>query len=103
MYKVVEGLVPALPPSKFFTPQKQGRRIRTRQDTQFSTSNTVTNFVRNNDKCFIVPTSKTDQHKNRFFVRTVAEWNALDNTTVQATSACAFKNYLGTAIAEIAP
>ena len=98
MYKVVEGLVPALPPSQFLAPQKQGRRIRIKKDTDFTTTNTISSFVRNNDRCFVVPTSRTEQYKQSFFSRTVTEWNALDDSVVHAENTLAFKTSLGTAI-----
>ena len=101
-YKIVEGLVPALPASNFLTQQKAGRRIRTRNDSQYVTNNTVTNYVRNNDRCFTVQASRTEQCKHNFFNRTTIEWNSLDDTVVKATSVQAFKYHLGTAIDVIA-
>jgi hypothetical protein len=48
-FKVVEGLVPALPPDQFVTPQKQGRQIRSSQRSQnFVSNNPVENYIRNN-------------------------------------------------------
>ena len=101
-YKIVEGLVPALLAFKFLTPQKPGRRIRTRGDSDYVSNNTVTNFVRNNDRCYTVPTSMTEQRKNSFFVRTTIEWNSLDDSIVNANSVDIFKSSLGTAINMIA-
>ena len=101
-FKIVEGLVPALPVANFLTQQKPGRRIRTRNDPQYVTNNNVSNFVRNNDRCFTVQISKTEQHKNSFFNRTTIEWNSLDNIVVSATSVEAFKHHLGMAINSIA-
>ena len=101
-YKIVEGLVPALPASNFLTQQKAGRRIRTRNDSQYVTNNTVTNYVRNNDRCFTVQAGRTEQYKHNFFNRTTIEWNSLDDTVVKATSVQAFKYHLGTAIDVIA-
>ena len=38
----------------------------------------------NNTRCFIVPTAHTEQFKNSFFVKTIADWNQLNASQVQA-------------------
>jgi hypothetical protein len=83
---VVEGLVPALPPQKFVSAQKQGRRIKTIKQQDFVTTNIIKNYSRNNDRAFSVPHCRTEQQKNSFFVRTISDWNQLDNTIVTAPS-----------------
>ena len=63
--RVVEGLVPALPPHQFLTPQKQGRLIRTVRKDDFQ----VTNIIRCTPMC----------HRRTkeliFCVRATADWN----------------------------
>ena len=39
-----------------------------------------------------IPDSKTEQYKNSFFVRTVADWNKLEDTVVTADSVTAFSS-----------
>jgi hypothetical protein len=93
-YRVVEGLVPALPPQKFLSAQKQGRRIKTIKQQDFVTTNIIKNYSRNNDRAFSVPHCRTEQQKNSFFVRTISDWNQLDNTIVTAPSPETFRSRL---------
>ena len=52
----------------------------------------VEKYQTQNDRHFKIPEGRhTQQYKNSFFVRTVVEWNALDNETVNAGSVDAFK------------
>ena len=37
-----------------------------------------------------IPDSKTEQYNNSFFVRTVADWNKLEDTVVMSDSVTAF-------------
>ena len=37
-----------------------------------------------------IPDSKTEQYKNSFFVRTVADWNKLEDTVVTVDCHCIF-------------
>ena len=77
LYKVVEGLVPAITPKDYLKPRKPGRNIRAKTYSDHTVSNIVTRSVCNNTKGFTIPPSKTDQYKNSFFVRTVLDWNHL--------------------------
>ena len=55
----------------------------------------IDRFQTNNTKPFKIPEAKnSEQYKNSFFVRTVAEWNTLDNEAVHAGSVDAFKAHL---------
>nr|KAG5694853.1 hypothetical protein BaRGS_028781 [Batillaria attramentaria] len=97
-FKVVEGLVPAIPPDKFLIPQKPGRRIRPRTYQSTShTNNPVENYIRNNDRCFAVPRCNTEQYKQSFFPRTIIAWNRLDDTVVHSDSVECFKSALAAA------
>ena len=93
-YKVVEGLVPAMPYQKFLTQQKQGRKIRSTRNSSYLTHNPVDSYIRNNDRCFLVQPCKSDQLKNSFFTRTVIDWNSLDNDIVNAKSIGCFRSAL---------
>ena len=44
---------------------------------------------------FRIPDSKTEQYKNSFFVRTVADWNKLEDTVVTVDSVTAFSSAVG--------
>ena len=50
-----------------------------------------------------IPDSKTEQYKNSFFVRTVADWNKLEDTVVTADSVTAFSSAVGRALQGAAP
>ena len=95
-YKVVEGLVPALPSENFLTKDKsrQRRKIKTTTKQDFITSNIVDRRIRNNDKCFDIKDCITPQFKESFFNKTTEEWNALDNNIVNAPSAASFNHRL---------
>ena len=90
-FKVVEGLVPAIPADKLTKQQKPGRLIRSSTDKNFISSNTINSYIRNNDRCFVVHTCRTDQLRNSFFCRTVVEWNHLDNNIVYSASVNSFR------------
>ena len=92
MYKVVEGLVPALPTEKFIQLNKSGRHIRPKRNQNFIVNNPVDKFIRNNDKSIKIKDSNCVQYKNSFFIRTASDWNHLSNPTVQATSLDNYKN-----------
>ena len=94
LYKVVEGLVPAIPSDKFLTPQKPGRKIRPRNISNTVSQNPIDNYIRNNNRCFNIPAYNTKQYQNSFFPRTIIAWNKLDDVTVQAKSVESFKSAL---------
>ena len=92
MYKVVEGLVPALPTEDFIKFNRPGRTIRSRNRTDYIVNNPVNNYIRNNSKSIKIRDSKTTQYKNSFFIRTSIEWNQLNEDTVQAKSIDSFRS-----------
>ena len=95
MFKVVEGLVPAMPSNKFINLHQNRRMIRPKRDKNFSyKNNTIDSFVRNNDRTIEVTPCNTDQRKYSFFPRTAIEWNHLENTVVHAKSPDIFKTLL---------
>ena len=54
-YRVIEGLVLALPPDKFLSQQKPGRLIWTWQQPGYVTTNTTGDYTRNNDRACVIP------------------------------------------------
>ena len=95
MFKVVEGLVPAMPPDQFFTPKTSNkRRIKAKKFEDCITKNIVNKSVHNNSRPFEIPSSSTDQYRQSFFVRTTEEWNHLDEEIVTAKSVETFKSKL---------
>ena len=92
-YKIVEGLVPAMPPHQFLEPERANKRpIRaTTKFKDFITSNVVEKHQTLNSRPYKTISTRTDQFKNSFFPRTVIDWNQLPDDAVQATSTEAFK------------
>ena len=78
-YKIVEGLVPAMPPHKFLEPERANERpIRaTTKFKDFITSNVVEKHWTLNRRPYKTISTRTDQLKNSFFPRTVIDWNQL--------------------------
>jgi len=93
-YKVVEGLVPAMPPNKFLTPQKPGRLIRSRISSDFISNNVIDNYIRNNDRCYSPIHCKTDQYKFSYFPRTIIDWNHLNSDIVNSKTLTTFRSSL---------
>ena len=92
MFKVVEGLVPAMPSDQFFTPKTNNRRqIRAKRFENCVSNNIVTKSVYNNSRPFVIPNSSTDQYRYSFFVRTTGEWNHLDDNIVTSKTIENFK------------
>ena len=94
MYKVVEGLVPAIPPEEFLKPAKTRRQIKGKQFKDHISHNIIDRHIINNDRGFVVETCKTEQLKNSFFVKTVIEWNHLSTETVRTKTVESFKQAL---------
>ena len=94
LYKVVEGLVPAIEPEDYLKRSRQRRAITARKFDDYQTTNIIEKQVRNNSKCFDIPPSKTQQYSNSFFVKTLIDWNHLEDSVVCAPSVESFKSAL---------
>ncbi len=95
MYKVVEGLVPAMPSSEFFTPKPQSkRRIKAKSFKDYTSTNIVERSAYNNSRAFVVPRSSCDQYRHSFFVQTVIDWNHLSDQTANSETLSSFKGAL---------
>ena len=98
-YKITKGLIPAIPEDKFLAkvhPSK--RQVIPKKYADHHTNNIITRHARVNNNCYTVKptgTSKTDQRKNSFFVRTAIEWNNLENSTIHADTTDSFREKLG--------
>ena len=92
LYKVVGGLVPAIPPEKYLTPQKASRNIRPPNRPDYIVQNPVHNQSRNHDRCLEIPSYSTELYKQSFYPRTIIAWNKLNTSIVQASSLKAFKS-----------
>ncbi|KAK3106866.1 hypothetical protein FSP39_001700 [Pinctada imbricata] len=92
LFKVVEGLVPAIPPDTYLVPVLNKRRIRAKRFTDFEARNVV--HSSNHTRCFNIPTCNSVTRKNSFFIRTVTEWNELDNHQVLSRTVEGFRSSL---------
>ena len=94
-YKVVEGLVPAISPDAFLKPQRPKRQIHAKKKIQgFDSKNIVEIHQSENTKSFIVEQSNTVQHSSSFFIKTVRDWNSLEEAIVCADSVEGFYSAL---------
>ena len=84
-YKVVEGLVPAMPVEQFLKPLPASKRqIRPTKFHDFTAENIIDRQATLNSRPFLVPHSNTEQHKNSFFARTTTDWNHISDCQVKA-------------------
>ena len=126
LYKIVKGHIPAMPPEIFLMPEDRNRRrihLATRKDCDSdNTIPTLQSSLSGTEGChkpvlgvctiprheiqnscgFKIPDSKTEQYKNSFFVRTVADWNKLEDTAVTANSVTAFSSAMGRVLQGVA-
>ena len=86
MYKVVEGLVPALPTNNFDKLARPKRKIKAKHFEDHITTNIVVKHTCNNTKGLELPDYKKQQYQRSFFVDTVIHWNHLPNSVVHANS-----------------
>ena len=86
LFKITAGKIPAIPADEFLVHQKPKRAIRAKKFIGCEANNIIENQARNNTKCFEVGISPKDttQFRNSFFVRTLIEWNKLNNETACA-------------------
>jgi hypothetical protein len=91
LYKVVEGLGPAIDPDTFIKPNRPKRQIRSVKFTDCVAQNIIDRQVTNNTRSFAVPVSKTNQYRNSFFVDTIVSWNKLPEDTSCAKIVECFK------------
>ena len=75
----------------YFEPVPSKCRIWATRFSDFESTNIVTLHELNNNKYFSTKCGNTNIYRNSFFVRTVHDWNQLDNSTVSVTSAEAFR------------
>jgi hypothetical protein len=95
MFKTTKGLLPSMPPNTFFNHQpRQKRKIKPKSYSDHVTTNIVNRYATNNTRGYIVPEATTEQLRNSFFVKTVVEWNQLDERIVTQETPEGFKRAL---------
>ena len=115
LYKIAAGLIPAIPAEPFLTPVRNKRQIKTTSRSDFTSSDIIRRFARNNccfslgsaktdtyrfarnnNRCFSLGSAKADTYRNNFFIRTVSDWNNLTEEVVSAKSVEEFRSLLST-------
>ena len=95
LYKISKGLVPSLQENSFLTKVQQNKRqIKPKLFKDYQAKNILTRQARQNNNCFQVIDATTPQRENSFFIRTVIEWNNLDQQTIDAKTPETFKKLL---------
>ena len=80
---------------QFFTQKELNKRqIKPKTFKDCITKNVVNKSAHTNSRPYIVPRSNTDQYRYSYFVRTVEDWNHLENCTVTASTIESFKKKL---------
>ena len=100
MHKLANDGVPALPKSVFLVPAKPRKQLKTPhhlKDFQTDTS-AIDRLIYNHPNCFVVPSSKTEQYENSFFVKTILEWNHLDKCVAGSKSPEEFRSNFNKAL-----
>ena len=96
LFKIAEGMLPAINSEYFIKPQREKRRIKAKPFSDYQCSNIVVKNVTklNNSRCFIVDNFRTDQFRHSFLVDSVIRWNHLPDSIVHADSVESFKSAL---------
>ena len=94
LYKVVEELIPAIEPDDYLKKTRPKRYITAKIIENYQATNIVEKQVKNNTKCFDIPSSKAHQFSNSFFAKTLIDLNHLEDSDVCATSIESFKSTL---------
>ena len=92
LFKIAGGMVPAINSEDYLKPQREKRRIKAKQFSDYQCSNIVEKNVTNNSRCFIVDNFRTDQFRHSFFIDSVIKWNHLPDSIVHADSVESFKS-----------
>ena len=96
IFRIVGGLVPAIPSQHYLTPIRNKRKVKPRQFSDFVATNLVDSAVTNNNRCFKPTHAKSDTLKHSLFPKTIIEWNHLTDIQVNAVTVEAFKSQLKT-------
>ena len=91
-YKVVEGLLPAIPSQDFLIPIRANKRkIIPKQFDECVSNNIIERQSINNSKCYQLMQCKNNNYKQSFFPKTLIDWTKLEENVVCADSVNSFK------------
>ena len=91
LFKIAEGLTPAIRSDTYLVPERPKRSIKPKQFKDFTCHNIVERYASLNNRCFKLPHCNTDPYKYSLFPRTIVDWNNLDEDIVNASTVDAFK------------
>ena len=91
LYKIVNEQIPSIPPNQFLTQIPPKRKIKPRTFQDHQTENIIRKYGTNNNHCYCVTRSRTSNYRNSFFIRTVVDWNQLDEGTIMQPNITDFK------------
>lgn len=94
LYKIAGGLVPAVDPNIYLAKKPEGRLVKPKNYTDNIVSNIVDNRTFNNSRPFKIPFAHTEQFKSSFFVKTLIDWNHLEDRIVHVQTVEVFKTAL---------
>ena len=93
-YKVVNGHVPAINPEDYLTKVTGRRRAKPSIYKDCVVLKQFDRSVRKHNNCYQTTAGRTEQFRNSFFIRTVVDWNNLDETSISAETINKFKSAL---------
>ena len=92
MYRNVKGSRLTTPTETFFQPPK--KNIQSKHFPDHVYSNYVQQLTTNNTIYFIEPTAHIEQFQNSFFVKTIVDWNQLNESQVKAETITDFSRLI---------
>ena len=87
LYKISNGLVPAIPKKDYLTDMRHKRKITAKPFKDFVKTNFVDGHQNQNDNCFKLPSTNTDTYRYSFFPKTIGDWNQLKDTSFSSVEA----------------
>ena len=80
--------MPALKPEEYLIPKRRKRAVKAKKFEDYVSTNIIENQVTNHTRCFDPQISATDttEYRNSFFVKTIVDWNHLEEFTAWSPS-----------------
>ena len=94
LIKIYNKKVPAISPDAFIKLQRPKRQIHAKKIQGFDSKNIEEIHQSKNTNSFIVEQSNTVQYSRSFFIKTVRDWNSLEEAIVCADSVEGFVSAL---------
>ena len=94
LFKIVRGMVPAIHSADFLSPIKAKRQIRAKKYSDYQCKNVVEKSVTNNSQCYSIISASSQNFKNSFFIKSVIDWNHLEEGVIRAETVESFKEAL---------